>query len=55
MLTDAAAVDDAVVRYAVRYGRTQAPDPERVVIEITIERAMGLAAVPRPGSAERAG
>ncbi|MEU6375858.1 PPOX class F420-dependent oxidoreductase [Streptomyces sp. NPDC046909] len=41
VLTDPAAVDDAVARYADRYGRTPAPDPERVVIEITIDRAMG--------------
>ncbi len=54
VLTDAAAVDDAVARYADRYGRTPAPDPERVVIEIRIERAMGLAALPRPASTEHA-
>ncbi|MFF3372023.1 pyridoxamine 5'-phosphate oxidase family protein [Streptomyces sp. NPDC002680] len=54
VLSDAAAVHDGVARYAHRYGRTLAPDPERVVIEITIERAMGLAALPRPASTERA-
>ncbi|MEV7392885.1 TIGR03618 family F420-dependent PPOX class oxidoreductase [Streptomyces sp. NPDC091215] len=48
VLTDAAAVEDAVSRYADRYGRTPAPDPERVVIEITITRAMGLASRSRP-------
>jgi PPOX class probable F420-dependent enzyme len=48
VLTDPAAVADAVARYANRYGRTPAPDPERVVIEITIDRAMGLATRPRP-------
>ncbi|WP_149827171.1 pyridoxamine 5'-phosphate oxidase family protein [Streptomyces tailanensis] len=47
VLTDAAAVDDAVARYADRYGRTPAPDPERVVIEIAIQRVMGLTALPR--------
>lgn len=41
------AVDDAVARYGQRYGRTPAPDPERVVIEITIDRAMGHVAVPK--------
>ncbi|GAB2769785.1 hypothetical protein GCM10027091_01340 [Streptomyces daliensis] len=46
VLTDSAAVEDAVSRYARRYGRTPAPDPERVVIEISIERAMGQAALP---------
>ncbi|ORT59181.1 PPOX class F420-dependent oxidoreductase [Streptomyces sp. CB03238] len=45
--TDAAAVDDAVTRYGKRYRRTPAPDPERVVIEITIDRAMGHVDAPR--------
>ncbi|MFJ3939150.1 pyridoxamine 5'-phosphate oxidase family protein [Streptomyces parvus] len=45
--TDAAAVDDAVTRYGKRYRRTPAPDPERVVIEITIDRAMGHVDVPK--------
>lgn len=39
--TDAAAVDDAVLRYGQRYGRTPAPDSERVVLLISIERATG--------------
>ncbi|MPY56555.1 TIGR03618 family F420-dependent PPOX class oxidoreductase [Streptomyces spongiae] len=38
---DPVAVEDAVAHYAERYGRTPAPDPERVVIEITVDRAMG--------------
>ncbi|MCZ7460594.1 pyridoxamine 5'-phosphate oxidase family protein [Streptomyces sp. WMMC940] len=46
--TDAAAVDDAVARYGKRYGRTPAPDPERVVIEISIDRAMGQVVVRKP-------
>lgn len=45
--TDAAAVDDAVTRYGKRYRRTPTPDPERVVIEITIDRAMGHVDVPK--------
>ncbi|PCG85029.1 nitrilase [Streptomyces sp. WZ.A104] len=45
--TDAAAVGDAVTRYGKRYRRTPAPDPERVVIEITIDRAMGHVDVPK--------
>ncbi|WP_405539615.1 PPOX class F420-dependent oxidoreductase [Streptomyces sp. NBC_00075] len=45
--THPAAVDDAVTRYGKRYGRTPAPDPERVVIEITIDRAMGHVDVPK--------
>lgn len=46
--TDAVTVDDAVRRYGKRCGRTPAPDPERVVIEITIDRAMGHVDVPKP-------
>ncbi|MDV5145445.1 TIGR03618 family F420-dependent PPOX class oxidoreductase [Streptomyces sp. SBC-4] len=41
--TEPDVVCDAVARYAVRYGRTPNPDPERVVIEITVDRAMGQA------------
>lgn len=37
------AVADAVARYAERYGRTPAPNPDRVVIEIALTRAMGRA------------
>nr|AKC91863.1 pyridoxamine 5'-phosphate oxidase family protein [Streptomyces muensis] len=54
VLTDAAAVADAVARYADRYGRTPAPDPERVVIEITIDRAMGQVNAARPKAASTA-
>ncbi|MFC6067012.1 pyridoxamine 5'-phosphate oxidase family protein [Streptomyces ochraceiscleroticus] len=43
ILTDTDAVDDAVQQYGARYGRTPAPDPERVVINVAIERAMGRA------------
>ncbi|MGY1455464.1 pyridoxamine 5'-phosphate oxidase family protein [Streptomyces sp. SS8] len=39
--TDAGAIADAVARYAERYGRTPAPNPERVLIEIALDRAMG--------------
>ncbi|MFC5719591.1 pyridoxamine 5'-phosphate oxidase family protein [Streptomyces gamaensis] len=39
--TDAPAVADAVARYAERYGRTPRPNPERVLIEITVTRALG--------------
>ncbi|MEU9120542.1 PPOX class F420-dependent oxidoreductase [Streptomyces sp. NPDC048506] len=51
--TDEAIVQDAVARYGERYGRTPAPDPERVVIRIAIERSMGqtLPARPRPSVA----
>ncbi|MEV8089024.1 pyridoxamine 5'-phosphate oxidase family protein [Streptomyces nigra] len=34
-------VREAERRYAVRYGRTPAPNPDRVVIEIALTRAMG--------------
>lgn len=40
---DEASVADAVARYAERYGRTPSPNPDRVVIEITLDRAMGRA------------
>jgi PPOX class probable F420-dependent enzyme len=46
VLTDADVVSEAVQRYGARYGRTPAPDPERVVINVTIERAMGRATLP---------
>ncbi|MFJ8011733.1 pyridoxamine 5'-phosphate oxidase family protein [Streptomyces sp. NPDC096339] len=41
--TDEASVAEAVARYAQRYGRTPSPNPDRVVLEITLERAMGRA------------
>ncbi|MBW1600164.1 pyridoxamine 5'-phosphate oxidase family protein [Streptomyces sp. JJ38] len=41
--TDPDAVADAVRRYAERYERTPRPNPNRVVIEITVDRAMGRA------------
>ncbi|WP_030747576.1 pyridoxamine 5'-phosphate oxidase family protein [Streptomyces griseus] len=41
--TEEAEVADAVARYADRYGRTPAPNPDRVVIEIALTRAMGRA------------
>ncbi|MFJ3922682.1 pyridoxamine 5'-phosphate oxidase family protein [Streptomyces sp. NPDC090022] len=43
VVTDEASVADAVARYAVRYGRTPSPNPDRVVIEIALDRAMGRA------------
>jgi PPOX class probable F420-dependent enzyme len=36
-------VADAVRRYATRYGRTPGENPDRVVIEIALTRAMGRA------------
>ncbi|GAA0658537.1 TIGR03618 family F420-dependent PPOX class oxidoreductase [Streptomyces thermocarboxydovorans] len=39
--TDRERVAEAERRYAERYGRTPAPNPERVVIEIALTRAMG--------------
>ncbi|MFG3495778.1 pyridoxamine 5'-phosphate oxidase family protein [Streptomyces sp. NPDC047928] len=41
--TEPDAVADAVARYADRYGRTPSPNPDRVVIEIALTRAMGRA------------
>ncbi|MCE7082845.1 pyridoxamine 5'-phosphate oxidase family protein [Streptomyces sp. ST2-7A] len=40
---DPAAVTDAVARYAERYQRQPKPNPDRVVIEIALTRAMGRA------------
>ncbi|MER5567227.1 TIGR03618 family F420-dependent PPOX class oxidoreductase [Streptomyces goshikiensis] len=39
-------ISNAVDRYADRYGRRPAPDPERVLVEITPVRAMGMLEVP---------
>ncbi|MCQ6252427.1 TIGR03618 family F420-dependent PPOX class oxidoreductase [Streptomyces samsunensis] len=36
-------IADAVRRYAERYERTPRPNPDRVLIEITLTRAMGKA------------
>ncbi|MBT2402112.1 MULTISPECIES: pyridoxamine 5'-phosphate oxidase family protein [unclassified Streptomyces] len=41
--TDEASVAEAVARYAERYGRAPSPNPDRVVLEITLDRAMGRA------------
>ncbi|MFF4294996.1 pyridoxamine 5'-phosphate oxidase family protein [Streptomyces vinaceus] len=50
--TDEATVQDAVDRYGERYGRTPAPDPERVVILISVERTLGQTLGPRPPVAQ---
>lgn len=42
--TDAGSVADAERRYEERYGRRPTPNPERVLIEIAVDRALG-----RPG------
>ncbi|MEU2155619.1 TIGR03618 family F420-dependent PPOX class oxidoreductase [Streptomyces sp. NPDC019396] len=39
--TEPGAVADAVARYAERYGRTPGPDPDRILVEIALDRAMG--------------
>lgn len=39
--TEPELVADAVERYAERYGRTPRPNPDRVLIEIRLNRAMG--------------
>lgn len=41
--TEADVVADAESRYEQRYGRTPRPNPDRVVIEIALTRAMGRA------------
>ncbi|MEU9617670.1 MULTISPECIES: TIGR03618 family F420-dependent PPOX class oxidoreductase [unclassified Streptomyces] len=40
---EAEAVADAVRRYEERYARTPGPNPDRVVIEIALDRALGRA------------
>jgi len=42
--TDAGAVSDAEGRYERRYGRRPRPNPERVLIEIAVDKVMGRAA-----------
>ncbi|KAA9165002.1 PPOX class F420-dependent oxidoreductase [Amycolatopsis acidicola] len=39
---DADSVRDAENRYAERYGRQPRPNPERVVLEISIDRRLGM-------------
>lgn len=39
--TESGQVEDAVRRYAERYERTPAHNPDRVVIEIAVDRALG--------------
>ncbi|AXE78770.1 MULTISPECIES: pyridoxamine 5'-phosphate oxidase family protein [Streptomyces] len=41
--TEVDVIADAVSRYAERYERTPAPNPDRVVIEIALDRALGRA------------
>jgi len=41
--TEPAAIADAERRYAERYERTPSPNPDRVLIEITLSRALGRA------------
>ncbi|NEA44432.1 TIGR03618 family F420-dependent PPOX class oxidoreductase [Streptomyces sp. SID11385] len=43
LLTGEEEIEEAVRRYAERYGRTPAPNPERSVIEITLTRLLGNA------------
>ncbi|MGK5629945.1 pyridoxamine 5'-phosphate oxidase family protein [Streptomyces sp. URMC 123] len=43
IVTDTEAVEDAVRRYAERYQRTPKPNPDRVLIRIAVDRAMGNA------------
>lgn len=43
VVRDPERIADAVTRYATRYGRTPAPNPDRVLIEITVTRTLGRA------------
>jgi F420H(2)-dependent biliverdin reductase len=44
--TDAESVADAESRYEERYGRRPSPNPERVLIEITVDRTLGMSREP---------
>ncbi|MGZ4687607.1 pyridoxamine 5'-phosphate oxidase family protein [Oryzihumus sp.] len=48
VLTDAASVRDAEGRYAVRY-REPRENPRRVVLEVTVDRVLGLVERPTRG------
>lgn len=48
VVEDEEAVAEAVRRYAERYQRTPAPNPDRIAIEVTLTRAMGNVRVPAP-------
>ncbi|MDX3231251.1 pyridoxamine 5'-phosphate oxidase family protein [Streptomyces sp. ME19-01-6] len=41
--TEKELIEDAERRYAARYERTPSPNPDRVLIEITLTRALGRA------------
>ena len=47
LVTDPAAVAEAVARYAARY-RTPGENPQRVVLEIAVDRVMGNVGSPAP-------
>ncbi|MDB1086048.1 TIGR03618 family F420-dependent PPOX class oxidoreductase [Streptomyces sp. ACA25] len=49
--TDPAAVADAVARHAERYERQPRPNPDRVVLEIALTRAMGASSLSGPAPA----
>ena len=51
VLSEPAAVADAVARYAQRY-RQPRPNPERVVIEIAVDRVLGLVTRPVAATSE---
>lgn len=53
--TEPAAIADAERRYAERYGRTPSPNPERVLIEITLDRALGSKALGAEAPADAGG
>jgi hypothetical protein len=44
---DPARVADAVARYADRYRRPR-PNPDRVVVEVAVERVLGRTVPPAP-------
>ena len=50
---DAEEVADAVARYAERYGRTPAPNPERVALLVTLDRVLAGVALRRGDDVSR--
>lgn len=49
--TEPALIEDALDRYEKRYGRRPRPNPERVLIEVAVDRTLGHGRRPRPRGA----
>jgi F420H(2)-dependent biliverdin reductase len=51
--TEPALIADACARFEQRYGRRPRPNPERVLIEVAVDRTLGHGRQPRPRGAAR--